>query len=487
MYHEHPLKILKNASKNIWLLIFPLLRGIKTMRLDFDVFYNWISGAWFDILVLFLIIGFGYLRWIFTWFRFGENEVSLMTGVLIKKETSIPYESISAVTAEHSFYLRPFKAVRVSVDTCAGAFNSSDMLLLMRRRDLRRLHHKIPNPHNKVKKTFEIRPKWFTIVFFAFVFSSSISGVIYMSALFFQLGRISKDLLENELKEAFSQLTSEVSSKFALSIPPAAITLAFLIIVTWLFSFILNILRYAGFTMKKEKQSLEIKMGTITRRSFHIVTQKINYIDMRQSMLMKIFRKTSLNISCSGYGNEKNELPVLLPILNRRQSNRALDILDFGKRIGKRTISSQKAAVITFTGIPLYFCLGIPISAKIFIHFIPSIYQFVLFFAVMAEIPSIWMLIVKITALFSTGVSIEDNFISIRYSRFFAFHTVLADMSKIVKIQIIQNPIQKKLGRCRLDFYFNSEVAKKNKLHGISIKDAETLLNILNIKSFKTV
>lgn len=185
-----------------------------------------------------------------------------------------------------------------------------------------------------------------------------------MSALFFQFGRISKDLLENELKNAFNQLTSEVSSKFALSIPPAAITLAIIIIITWLFSFISNILRYAGFVMKKNKRSLEIKMGTITRRSFHIVSDKINYIDMRQSMIMKIFRKTSLNISCSGYGNEKNELPVLLPILNRKQSNRALDILDFGKRIGKRTIASQRAAVITFAGIPLSLCLGIPVAAK---------------------------------------------------------------------------------------------------------------------------
>ena len=136
--------------------------------------------------------------------------------------------------------------------------------------------------------------------------------------------------------------------------------------------------------MKKNKRSLEIKMGTITRRSFHIVSDKINYIDMRQSMIMKIFRKTSLNISCSGYGNEKNELPVLLPILNRKQSNRALDILDFGKRIGKRTIASQRAAVITFAGIPLSLCLGIPVAAKILIYYIPSIYQFVLFFAIMA-------------------------------------------------------------------------------------------------------
>lgn len=481
MYREHPLRILKNASKNIWLLVFPLLRGIKTIHLDFNVLYNWIKGAWFDILVILLILGYGYLRWRFTLFKFGENDVTLISGLLVKKETQIPYKSISAMTTEHSFYLRPFRAVRINIDTCGGTFNKSDLSLLLRNSDSKRLYHKIPNRHKKFSKTFEFHPKWFTIVFFSFLFSSSFSGAIYISAIFFQFGRISKDMLENELKNALNQLTSEVSSKFALSIPPAAILLGTLIIVTWLLSFITNIVRYSGFTMKKDKQSLKIKMGAVTKRSFRIITNKINYVDMRQSLIMKIFGKTSLNISCSGYGNQKNELPVLLPILNRRQANRSLDILDFGKKIGKRSICANKAAVLTFTGIPLIFCIAIPIVSIILTHFISSITQFIMFLAIMAAIPSVWMLIIKIFALITTGITIEDNFICIRYSRFFAFHTVLADKKKLVKVQIIQNPIQKKIGRCRLDFYFSSETPRKNKIHGINIKDAEKVLNILKI------
>lgn len=482
MYHEHPLKIIKNAAKNIWLLIFPFLRGIKTMHLDFNVFYNWIMGAWFDILVILIILGYGYLRWLFTWFRFDENEVSLISGIFVKKETLIPYDNISAVTAEHSFYLRPFKAVRLKIDTCGGAFNSSDMSLIMRRSDSWQLHHKMPVSQDKMKKTFEIRPKLLTIIFFSFVFSSSLSGAVYIAALFFQFGKVSRDLLEHELKNALNQLTSEVSSKFALSIPPAAIIVGILIIFTWLMSFISNIFRYAGFTMKKDKTSLQIKMGAVTRRNYHIVTNKINYIDMRQSLIMKIFRKTSLNISCSGYGNQKNELPVLLPILSRRQANCALDILDFGKRIGKRSVKANKAAVLTFLGIPLSFCIGIPVVSAVIIHIFPSVSEFVAPFAIMSEIPSLWMMIVKIIALITTGISIENEFICIRYSRFFAFHTVLADRKKLVKAQIVQNPIQKKLGRCRLEFYFNSEIPKKNKLNGINLKDAEKVLKILGIQ-----
>lgn len=124
MYHEHPLKIIKNAAKNIWLLVFPLLRGIRTFTLDFNAFYTWIKGAWFDILVILFILGFGYFRWLFTWFRFEKNNVCIISGIFVNKEIIIPYKNISAVTAEHSFFLRPFKAAKVSVDTCAGTFGN---------------------------------------------------------------------------------------------------------------------------------------------------------------------------------------------------------------------------------------------------------------------------------------------------------------------------------------------------------------------------
>lgn len=480
MYHEHPLKVIKYASKNIWLLIFPLLRGIKTMSLDFDVFYSWLRGAWFDFIVLVFILGFGYLRWLFNLFSFDEKEVTFISGFLIKRKKVIPYQNISAVTSERSFWLKPFKAVRIKVSTRAGTFSNADLTLLMKKDEVWELHHKIPQiPHNK-SKSFEIHPRPLTILFFSFVFSSSLSGALYISALLFQLGSVSKDLLEHELKDALNQISGAVSSRLALSIPPVAVILGILIILTWIMSFIFNLLRYSDFSMKNSGGSLRITMGILTRRSHYIITDKINYIDLRQSMIMKIFGMTSLNISCSGYGNNKNELPVLIPILSFRQANHALDILEFGKKIRRRSVRSEKKAVLTFLGIPASFCAGIPLAAFIISHFFPSVTQFVIPFAVFAEIPSVWMLIIKTMSLFKTGVSFNDDYICIRYSRFFAFHTVLAEKKRLVKVQIVQNPIQKLLGRCRLDFYFSAELPKNNKLYGIRLKDAESFLKKIN-------
>ena len=46
MYHEHPLRILKYSVKNIWLLVFPFIRGIMTYHFSKDFLYTWIKGAW---------------------------------------------------------------------------------------------------------------------------------------------------------------------------------------------------------------------------------------------------------------------------------------------------------------------------------------------------------------------------------------------------------------------------------------------------------
>lgn len=62
LYREHPINILKYAGKNIWLLVFPLLRGIRSIQLDVYAFYHWLQGAWFDLLVVLVILGIGYLR-----------------------------------------------------------------------------------------------------------------------------------------------------------------------------------------------------------------------------------------------------------------------------------------------------------------------------------------------------------------------------------------------------------------------------------------
>lgn len=482
MIHEHPLKILKHAKNSIWLLIFPILRGIRSFSLDLNDFYSWISGGWFDLLVLLCILGFGYFRWLFTWVRMGRNHVRLMSGFIFKKRVEIPYKNISAVTAQHSFFLRPFRAVTVNIDTGAGALDTTDMTMLLYRDDLKKIQRKLPKIRKDEKKTYKFRPKWYQIVFFSFVFSSSLSGAVYLAALIFNAGRIATDIMREDFSQVYeiaNNVSQNVSEKTPVELPTEALILIIIVLGTWLLSFISNMFMYLEFVMKKDAHVMRILSGVFTKRVFHIMPEKINYLDLRQSFITKLFKVSSLNISCSGYG--KNQLPVLLPVLSRKQANEALEMLGFNKYLVKRKIKPEKPTFMSYTWIPLAIAAVIFVASRVVLNFFPGFADTMFYVVIVLEVPFIWLAMVKFYAYLTTGITVEDDFCCIRYSRFYAFHTILADKNKIVKVQIFQDIIDRKIGRCRLDFYFNSEKSRAHKVKGLNVKEAQKILEQLGI------
>lgn len=484
MIHEHPFKILKHAKNSIWLLIFPVLRGIRSFSLDLDAFYTWIKGGWFDLCVLIIILGFGYLQWLFTWVRLGRNHVRLMSGIIFKRRVEIPYKNISAITAQHSFFLRPFKAVTVNIDTGAGALDTTDMSILLYREDLKKIQRKLPKIKKDEKKSFKFRPKWYQIVFFSFVFSSSLSGAAYLATLIFNAGKVITDLMSEDLSQMYeiaNNMSHNVSEKTPVELPTEALILIIIVLGTWLLSFISNIFMYLEFVMKKDTHVMRILSGVFTKRVYHIIPEKINYLDLRQSLITKLFKVSSLNISCSGYG--KKQLPVLLPVLTRKQANEALEMMGFNKYLVKRKVKPEKPTFMSYCWIPLFIAACIFIASRVILHYFPGLSDMMFYIVLILEIPFIWLAIVKFYAYLTTGITIEDDYCCIRYSRFYAFHTILADKNKLVKIQLFQDIIDKKIGRCRLDFYFSSEKARVHKVKGLRVKDAQKIMEQLGVIS----
>ena len=134
MYHEHPIKILRYSSKNIWLLVFPLLRNIRNFRIGSDYIYGWLRGAWFDIMIIGLIIIFGMIRWRFSVIELEESGIIHRNGIFFRVRTVIPYANISSITFERPLYLMPFNAVKMRCDTSSGILGTADMKLTVSRK-----------------------------------------------------------------------------------------------------------------------------------------------------------------------------------------------------------------------------------------------------------------------------------------------------------------------------------------------------------------
>ena len=170
MYHEHPLKILKYSAKNIWLLIFPLLRGVYTYHFDKNWLYSWVKGAWFDIAVLGAIIIFGFVRWFFSRIDFTQEELVHRDGVFVRVNTYIPFKNVSSVTIERPFYMAPFRAMRFRCDTRAGIFKTVDLKLLVSKKTRNAIMHHMPDINENEKINGIPQPTSLSVLLFSVFF-----------------------------------------------------------------------------------------------------------------------------------------------------------------------------------------------------------------------------------------------------------------------------------------------------------------------------
>ena len=117
MKRQHPLAIIGYTSKNFWLLLIPLIRGLVALKFDF---YNWASGAQWDILAVTVMIAAAYMRWYCTSYEVTDDSVHIKTGVIVRRDTDIPFKCISAVTSEENPIYGRFGAILLYIDTDAA-------------------------------------------------------------------------------------------------------------------------------------------------------------------------------------------------------------------------------------------------------------------------------------------------------------------------------------------------------------------------------
>lgn len=485
MKNQHPIKIFSYCSKNMWLLIFPLIRGLAAVRLmDFNGLYRWFAGAWFDLLIVIFIFAIGFIRWKFILFEIKDDRIIYTNGIFFKTVTDIPFNKITSFTIENHFFMRIFKASDIYIDTSSGKFGDNDLKITVRQREAFEIRNRIRKYISDKKLMgdchYRYKPKWWSIFFFSFIFSSTLTGVIYISVFFIKSGKIVEEILQERMIDKISDVSKTVAEIIPIYISPVTAAIALIFIGSWLISFIANIMRYSKFRISVYGRVAEINAGIFTKRDYYINSSKINYIDLRQSILTKIAKVMSINVNCSGYGNSKKEIPVFIPLMHKNHAVPALKAmlpdapepkkLDFKSSLRFLWRYSWRAVLMCALSILLYAGIN---------YIFPVYHEAYVFLLIMCEIPSVWYLIVCIISNRTSGISYSRESICIRYSRGYVFHTVLADKNKIVKSVISQNIFQKTSNTCDIIIYVNSEYSVNHKVKSIKYSDAEKIQNFL--------
>ena len=472
MKRQHPIAILRYISKNFWLLLIPLIRGLLAFRFDF---YNWLSGAYLDILVVLAIFGTAFFRWWNINFRVSKKGIVIRSGLIFRERAFIPFESVTALTECRTFALRPMRAVTILLDTdSSSAINKHgdpDLKLIIRERDASRIYPFFDSTSDENKE--EYRSNRRRMLFFSLAFSSTLSGLIFFGTLLIQGGRLVGNELEERLFGAVNDVT-RIAEKIVRGITPLTVGIIIALFAGWTYSFISNYLRHISFSIGRYGRHIRIKSGFFTRWKYYINTDKINCADLRQNMLMKVFRVMSVHISCTGYGKAKNEIPVFVPITKKKDVGSVMRKYLPGFMSETMVRFEVKAAyIMKFLGPPAFLLFSVIIAFSVFMFLMPDWYSVLLFASVMGELAAVHLLIVNLAAFLTGGAFIGERTVTLCYCRAFGFHNVIVPRDKISQIRISQNFLQKFNNSCNFYLYTRGERASCHKVRGLELCDAE--------------
>lgn len=476
---QHPLAIVHAFSRYILLLLLPLLRSLLLLRGDVVV---WAKGAWLDILVLMLVVGFGVAQWLCTTYALQSKGMYVESGVLFNEARYIPYANLSSAVMERPFYLRPFRIVRMRLETDSGSPSRADVSLLLRESQARTLVEKGTESlaHEPVRPGGETEPKVYRprplyIAILSLITSNSLTGVLFLSTFLSQTGKI----LGEEFEKLLVHSLTRIVRFLAFNIPPAAVMAAAILLGGWGIAFLINLINHLGFRAVRQGKRLFIEAGFFTRRKYYLAVERINFLTLRQSLLTKLFGFCSAFINCTGYGKEKNELSVLLPAADKADLRRNLRMILPEIRVSERQYHPPRQTIMRFLNPPIWTILGLLAGFCLLGKLFPALTTLIRFFAVMAEIPAVWWLFVKIAAYFHVGIGIRGDICTF-YSTFgYAFFTTVLHKDKIAKVEVRQSLFQRMSGSADVRVYTFAETQHHVRVHNLPLVQAEEFLRFL--------
>lgn len=473
---QHPIRILTLMSKNFWLLFIPLIRGILALRPDINDIYAWISGAWVDIIVVLFIILSAVFRYRYATYEITSEKIISHSGVFIRKESVIPVNSLTAVTGEKKFLFRPFRAVVLYFDTDAGRVKGiSDLTLTVRYDDYEKIFKTLALKKEDGIKA-EYRPKKSHLVFFSIVFSSALSGIIFLSTFFIQSAKIVGESLENMLYVTVDDVATRLD-RIMTGIPKIAITVSLVILAGWIYSAAANLLRYVGFRIERANTKVSIRTGFFTKRHYSLDTEKIFSADVKQNFLMKLFSVMSVQVDCAGYGHDRREIPVIIPITTKERVLSTMKLILPKMNITKRDVRPKPNCIFRYICVPFFMIILIIPAAVVAVKLFPVWQNFIVFMAIMLEIPSIIFLGAKIAAYLTTGISVSSDSLCIKYSFGTGFHTIIVPIENIVKISVTQSIFQAFSKACNVTFHTKTRLIRFHFVLALPYEETAKYLN----------
>lgn len=486
-FRPHPLYILSNLWRYLFILLIPLVRGLYYVVINsfsltngFQFAVNisrWVQGAWMDILFLFAFLSLGILLWVTFTVEVSEDGLLVNRGIFRRETSFLPASRYSCVSLLAPLRLRLFGAVYLRIDTPGGGLQNADLQVMLRKKDCQKIVRmlQVPQGLTPLSPMREYTPKNSYVFLLAMITSNSFAGMLLISTFITQVG----NLLGEQFSEMIYGTFENVARTLAFGVPPAAFAAACILFFGYLCAFVASLARHANFHVLRRQNMLEIQAGLLTKRTYRIQTEKIGYLDIRRSLITCILGVYSIFLSTVGYGKFKDDVSALIPCVRKKKLQHSLHLLLPEYHVSPRIICPHRLrSAFRYTWRSVAVLIAVQVAREVLRILFPGWIDLIAWVGFMATCPLIWLLIVKLIDLNTAGISCEQDCYTLRYSKGFSLHQVIIRPQRIAKIKIVQSILQKRTGRCDVYVFSYSEGRQLHHVRDLNREQAEKLLGI---------
>ena len=314
--------------------LFIVLRQNIVPFIVFVVLGSRNSGDYFWLILLVGTIAtfvLGVVSWFRFTFRVHQDELQINKGVFVRKKLYLSKDRIQVIDITEGLIQRMFGLVKVEIKTAGGGTEKATISAITRNeaiqlRTLLREKESTVGTQENSEALEQTKPNANTVsaalsktwvlsnrdLFYAALTSGNF-GVI-ASILGAVSGQLDQFITEENmdyvfgLLPGFSQLTVILWS------------ILFILIISYILSFIGVILRYGDFKIEKKEKELQVTSGLLERKQLTVPFDRVQAFRFVEGVLRQPFGYGMLYVESAGFEQKENDRSiVLLPFVKRKK------------------------------------------------------------------------------------------------------------------------------------------------------------------------
>jgi len=386
-----------------------------------------------------LIIGLAILKWKRNVYSIEGESIYIKDGIFKTHERVLHFSQVHSADISSSLVQRLFNVYKLEIDT-AGGDDKSEISILLPRDEAMEIKNIVFNKHkkedeNKEQVLQEESTKKITSSLNDLFIMATLSGRILVG-FFIIIAFYSKidDVLPKEFKRRV-QVYSEgvITGAKGISVIKYVVVLVFImIVISWIISIIVTIIKYYNFTVTREEDIIKLSYGLFDKKEVTIPIRRIQSLIIIEGIIKKPLGYFSLNVETIGYGKDKGESTMICPIARRRMLNKFFEDILPEMNITYDLRKSPKKALKAYM---FFRSLDEFVLMAIIAVFVP--YGYYIF------ITGPFLVFWHYIKFNDNGLYYADNFVVMTY-RSLSKKTVIINKECIQSTETLQNIFQKK-------------------------------------------